>query len=204
MHKILLVDDHLLVRVAILSLLTKSMPRLSYCDAGSLDEAETILAQQHIDLIICDISLHKESGIDLLEKYARKIPFVMLSIFEEGTYARRCIEMGAKAYLNKGCDPSVLVRTIQKLLDDPGPCTAGIRSMIPLAPSPLALLSDREREVLEDTANALTVADISIKRGIALSTVKTYRKRVMEKTNCKNANEILFFALKHGIVEPPA
>jgi DNA-binding NarL/FixJ family response regulator len=203
MKRILLVDDHLLVRTGIITFLSKSMPHLTYSDAGSIEEAEVIIANHSIDLILCDISLNKQSGLDLLQKYARRIPFVMLSIFDEGTYAKRCAEMGAKAYLNKGCNPNILVNTIEKILTNPGPCTAGLRSSIPLTQPLLALLSDREREVLEDTANAMSVMEIAVKRGLSINTVKTYRRRIMDKTNCKNANEILFFALKCGIVQAP-
>lgn len=202
MSKILLVDDHVVIRAGILNLLKKAFPRLEFLEAGTIDEASAILGMQEIDLVLCDISLGKESGLDLLQRFSEEAHFVMLSIFEEQVYARRCLDLGAKAYLNKGCDPDDLVRTIQyTLAERPVPCSSKGKAKAPLK-SPLENLSQREREVLEDIANGLSLQEISQKRDIQYNTVKTYKLRVMEKTNCKHNTELLFFALKHGLVQP--
>lgn len=202
MSRILLVDDHVVIRAGILNLLKKTFSRIEFLEAGNLDEASLLLGTHEIDLVLCDISLGKESGLDLLQRFAEEAHFVMLSIFEEQVYARRCLDLGAKAYLNKGCDPDDLIRTIQDTLAERAePVLAKAKSK-GITKSPLEQLSQREREILEDIANGLSLQEISQKRDIQYSTVKTYKMRVMEKTNCKHNTELLFFALKNGLVQP--
>ena len=199
MHKILFVDDHVVIRVGILTLLKRAFPKYEFLEAGCLDEAEKALEPNDIDLVLCDVSLGKESGLDLLQRHWRKINFVILSIFEEAVYARRCLDLGAKAYLNKGCEPEELVHTVQRVIAEiPVPSTKKTQQK----ESAFESLSDREREVLEDIANGLSLHDIGTKRGIQYSTVKTYKQRIMDKTHCKHNPELLFFALKHGLVQP--
>lgn len=202
MSKILLVDDHVVIRAGIMNLLKKAFPRVEFLEAGTIDEATLIIGTQEIDLVLCDISLGKESGLDLLQRFSEEAHFVMLSIFEENVYARRCLDLGAKAYLNKGCDPDDLVRTIQDTLAEKAAPITGKNAKTAPNKSPLESLSQREREVLEDIANGLSLQEISQKRDIQYNTVKTYKLRVMEKTNCKHNTELLFFALKHGLVQP--
>lgn len=204
MRKILLVDDHKLIRSGILKLLEKAFPRFEFHEAGDAEEAIQVLGQFEIDLVLCDISLGKGSisGIDLLQRFSLEAHFVMLSIFEEEVYAQRCLDLGAKAYLNKDCDPSELIRTIQNTMDERVAPTGKQAAIKGAVKNPLELLSAREREVLEDIANGLSLQEISTKRDIQYNTVKTYKQRVMEKTNCKHNTELLFFALKNGLVEP--
>ncbi len=202
MSKILLVDDHVVIRAGIMNLLKKAFPKVEFLEAGTIDEATLIIGTQEIDLVLCDISLGKKSGLDLLQRFSEEAHFVMLSIFEEHVYARRCLDLGAKAYLNKGCDPDDLVRTIQDTLAEKASPITGKNAKPATNKSPLESLSQREREVLEDIANGLSLQEISQKRDIQYNTVKTYKLRVMEKTNCKHNTELLFFALKHGLVQP--
>jgi DNA-binding NarL/FixJ family response regulator len=123
----------------------------------------------------------------------------MLSIFEESVYGHRCEELGARSYLNKACDPEDLIKSIRKVLyADPSPMPRKVAERTSI----LDLLSQREREVLEDIANGLKLQEISTKRKIQYATVKTYKQRIMEKTKCKHNPELLFFALKHGIIPP--
>lgn len=202
MSRILLVDDHVVIRAGILNLLKKTFSRIEFLEAGNLDEASLLLGTHEIDLVLCDISLGKESGLDLLQRFAEEAHFVMLSIFEEQVYARRCLDLGAKAYLNKGCDPDDLIRTIQDTLAERAEPVLAKPKGKGITKSPLEQLSQREREILEDIANGLSLQEISQKRDIQYSTVKTYKMRVMEKTNCKHNTELLFFALKNGLVQP--
>jgi len=198
MQKILFVDDHVVIRAGILTLLKKAFPRYEFLEAGSLSEAEEALNEHEVDMVLCDISLGKETGLDLLTRYHSSINFVMLSIFEEAVYARRCLDLGAKAYLNKGCAPEELVITVQRVIAEiPVPSNKTQKKL-----TPFESLSEREREVLEDIANGLTLHEIAGKRGIQYSTVKTYKQRIMDKTHCKHGPELLFFALKHGLVQP--
>jgi DNA-binding NarL/FixJ family response regulator len=195
---ILLVDDHAMIRVGILSLLKKNFPQYDFLEAGTLSEASRFLEKGNLAMVLCDISLNKESGLDLLQEYGSKVPFLMFSFFEESVYGHRCIEMGAKAYLNKGGPPEELLRTIRKVLSSVPVIVRASQE----AKSPLDHLSQREREVLEDIANGMKLQEISVKRGIQYATVKTYKQRIMEKTKCRHNPELLFFALKHGIIPP--
>lgn len=200
-ESILFVDDHVLIRAGILSILKREFSRYQFWEAGNLSEAKHALEQSSFQLVICDISLGKESGIDLLSAYAQRTPFLMLTFFDESSYAKRCFELGAVGFLNKECSPEELLRTIRNILQQPLLSTPMRKG--PLRSCPLDSLSEREREVLEDFANQLGIQEISSKRGISPNTVKTYRKRILEKTHCKNNNELLFFALKQGLIQPP-
>jgi len=200
---ILFVDDHVVIRAGLLTLLRKAMPRMSFLEASNIAEAMQAIDEHDISLVLCDISLGKESGLDLLTRYGQRIRFVMLSIFDEDVYGLRCRDLGAKAYLNKACDPDELVQTILRVLGDEKQQARVNKSNRPLVSNLLLSLSEREREVLEDIANGLTLQEISAKRSLQYSTVKTYKQRVMEKTHCRHNPELLFFALKHGLVQPP-
>ncbi|HSQ42173.1 MAG TPA: response regulator transcription factor [Fibrobacteraceae bacterium] len=196
MPRILFVDDHAVVRAGIMNLLVRAFPREELLEAGSYREAQEILQQGGISLVLCDISLGRESGLDLLQRYAKDARFVMLSIYDPEVYAHRCLELGAKAYLSKVCDPEELLQTMRRVMDEiPVPAQTSIHPM-------LDSLSTREREVLEDIVNGLTLQQISTKRHIQYPTVKTYKQRIMEKTHCKHNMELLFWALKNGVIAP--
>jgi len=87
-------------------------------EAGSLQEADMILNQHDLDLVICDISMGKESGINLLERWGRDVAFIMLSIFETQFYVEKCMSLGARAYLAKGTDPKQLLDTVNRILHE--------------------------------------------------------------------------------------
>lgn len=201
MHRILLVDDHPYIRVGIRSLLTNAMLVKEVYEASNLHEAEKALSEHPVDLVICDISLGEESGIDLLKRWGSEVSFVMLSIFEAHIYIDKCMSLGAKAYLAKGTDPKELLQTVDKVLQEI-PLHKPISVKSDSGQDILNNLSAQERNVLMDLVQGLGMRDISSKRNLGYTTVATYRKRILDKTGLENTNDLIRMAIKMGLIHP--
>jgi len=209
-NKILIVDDHAVVREGIISILKRNLASAVACDeAGTAREAELKLSRAIYDLLVLDVSMPEVSGLDLLVEVQRKQPdlrVLVLSMHSEEQYAMRALSLGASGYLTKESAPTELVVAVNKIL-------AGRRYISSSLADHLAdhllsgkqgnlphdTLSKRERQVLSLIGAGKTPKQIGSQLSISDKTVSTYRTRVLRKLEMSSTAEMMNYAIKHQL-----
>ena len=209
MIRILIVDDHAILRRGLKEILEREFRDVSIGGAGTAEQALTQLDAENWDLVILDITMPGRSGVDVLRhlKALRpKLPVLVLSMHPEDQYGKRVLKAGASGYMNKESAPEELIKAVRKLL-------SGGRYVSPTLAETLAVdlgrdddtpaherLSDREFEVLRKMASGKTVGQIAQELHLSVPTVSTYRARILEKMGMSNTAELIRYALSHHLV----
>jgi DNA-binding NarL/FixJ family response regulator len=210
MIRVLIADDHAILRRGLIEILRREI-KDAIC--GEAEDAQQTLAQVQShdwDLVILDLSMPGRSGIDILADLKRlrpKLPVLVLSMHAEDQYGRRVLRAGACGYLNKDSAPEELIKAIQKVL-------AGGRYVSPALAEVLALdlgvqadqplherLSVRELEVLRMLGSGKSNSQIATVLHLSVSTVSTYRARILEKLNMTTTAELMNYALRNRLVD---
>lgn len=208
--KILLVDDHAVVRRGARELLAEEFPAAEFSEAANGEEAVAIADKTAFDLVVLDITMPRRGGLDALKELrarSPKLPVLVLSYHAEEQYAVRVLRAGAQGYLRKDSAPKELARAARKLLEGGKYISAAVAERLadeldPGAERPLhATLSDRELLVLTLLASGKSVKDIAVELSLSEKTVSTYRARVLQKMNMQSNAELIRYALRHGLVE---
>lgn len=208
--RILLVDDHELLRHGLKHFLADALGDVVFGEAGSAAEALELAREETWDLLLLDLHMPGPSGMDVLaELRARESPLRVLvfSVSPEEECAVRALKQGARGYINKHTAPGELLAAIRKVL-------AGGRYISPRVAEQLAsdlgspvetelhtLLSQRELQVLRLIASGESVKEIALRLHLSGKTVFTYRDRLRDKLGLKNDVEIARYALRHRLVE---
>jgi DNA-binding NarL/FixJ family response regulator len=208
--RILIADDHPILRRGLKDLLVPEIEGAICGEAGNAQEALAQVQSQDWDLVILDITMPGRSGFDVLRELKQtrlKVPVLILSAHPEDQFGRRALKGGASGYINKDSAPEELVKAVRKVL-------AGGRYVSPALAEELALdlggqgeqylherLSDRELEVLRMVASGKTTSQIAAELHLAVPTVGTYRARIFEKMEMTINAELIRYALRHGLVE---
>lgn len=207
--RILLVDDHQIVRRSLRQLLAEAYPQAEFEEAALMDEARLWL-QQSWDLVLLDVSLPGGSGLDLLAEMraaGRTAPVLMLSVFPEEEFAVRALKLGASGYLTKQSAADEMLLAAKKVLGGGKYVTAALAERLAAKLAGAAgtalheALSPREREVLCMVAQGMTAKAIAAALGLSEKTVGTYRTRVAEKLGISTNVELTRYALRHRLVE---
>jgi two-component system, NarL family, invasion response regulator UvrY len=208
--RILLVDDHAVVRRGVRDILTESLGKVSFGEAGKPSEAIDLLQGEDWDVVVLDISLPGRGGLDALRDIKRlkpQVPVLVLSMHAEDHYALRALRAGASGYVNKDSAAEELAGAVRKVLA--GGTHVSVRLAETLARSLRSdtsrpaheRLSDRELEVLRGLAAGKTVKEIGIELSLSEKTVSTYRTRLLEKMQMRTNAELIQYALREGLVE---
>ena len=208
--KILMVDDHTMVREGLKRILADAPDTRVTGEAGSGAEAIKLACSGDWDLVLLDISLPDTNGLEVLKAikdHSPELPVLILSMYPEDQYALRMLKAGAAGYLTKEGASSQLVAAIRKV-------AAGGKYVSPEVAEKLAWevegrkkqathedLSNREFEILRFIASGKTVSQIAEKIHLSVKTVSTYRARVLEKMNMKSNAELTHYAVKNGLVD---
>ena len=202
--KVLLVDDHMVVRKG-LNLLIAADPFLSVCgEAESAAECMVLLKKLVPDLILTDVSLGNTSGLELVKdirQINQNVAILVFSIHDEDLYAERALSAGANGYIMKDADSSALLQAVHKVLDgevylSPKMTNRMLRKLSgnkDTAQKQLAgidKLSDRELEVFELIGHGLSTHKIAEKLNLSEKTIETYRAHIKEKFNLDDASEL--------------
>jgi two-component system invasion response regulator UvrY len=209
MIRILIVDDHAIVRRGLRDLLSDEFPGAAFGEACDAAQALEELRGNKWDVALLDIALPGKSGLDLLKDLKTewpKLPVLVVSAHPEDQFAVRALKAGAGGYMTKESAPEELGKAIRKIL-------AGGRYVSPALAEKLALgvtkdlkrtphetLSDREYEVMSRIASGKTVTEIAEELSLSAKTISTYRARVLEKLGVKNSAKIVQYALRNGLV----
>jgi len=210
MIKILIVDDHAIVREGLNRIIQteKDMHVAGMAKDGS--EVIRLLLENEIDVIVLDISMPGKSGLDLIKDVKQLQPLVkilMLSMYPEERFALRSIKAGASGYLTKEMAPEEIVNAIRTIHSGRKYITSALADMIadelqnPTENIPHELLSDREFEVLCMLAVGKPVVEIAVALSLSESTVSTYRMRILQKMGLKTTSDLIHYGIDHGLVE---
>lgn len=202
-YRILIVDDHPIVRQGYLQLIS-TQPDLNVCGEADSEPAGLRLAREtKPDLAIVDISLEGGNGIDLIKQLKAqqpKLKMLAASAHEEALFAERSLRAGAKGFINKKAAVEHLITAIRRVLDGEiylsekaNTRLLGRLSQTGKAPdqNPIQQLSDRELEAYELIGQGLTTSKIAERMHVAGKTVDRYREKIKEKLTLENANELL-------------
>lgn len=211
--KVLLVDDHPLLREG-LSRIINQQENLIVCgEAGNASGGLAAVNRLHPDIVIVDISLEEGNGLDLIKDiraHNPKLPILALSMHHEDLYAERAIRAGAKGYVMKHEPASAVMGALQKVLngqlavsDNIISRLVGCRAQGEQAASglPTDLLSDRELEIYRNLGEGHGTREVAAKLGIAASTVESYRASIKQKLNLKNATDLISSAARFVAAE---
>ncbi len=205
--KVLIADDHPIVRKGIVQLLKDAFPKIKTEEVSSGIEAVKRINREIWDLIILDISMPGRNGIDVL-KHARnsgvKTPILILSMQAEEHYALRTLKAGASGYVSKESAGEELVKAVEKVMLGKKYISPKVTEILAenLGEEPEVIhekLSDREMEVMMLIASGKKVSDIAAELNLSVSTVSTYRLRILEKLHLQNNAEVVRYVFENGM-----
>ncbi len=210
--RIMLVDDHEVVRLGIRTLLAREQDIEIVAEATTCSEAVARAKKRKPDVVVMDIGLKESSGIDATRQilsFAPHIKVVALSIHDEPVYIRGILQAGACGYVVKDGLASELVRAIRSVLEGQAYVSPEFLGVVVnpdsgaenLEPAPnLSRLSPREKEVFKHTVNDRTLKEIGTTLGISEKTVETHRMRIREKLGITGNGAMIRLAIREGIV----
>ncbi len=207
MMRILVADDHFMVRRGLRQLLEERVPGSSVDEAADGNEALSRVAERHYDLVILDYSMPGREGLDLLRDLKDADPdthILVLTILPEEQYALRAFKLGASGCANKDIDPEELLAAIKTVASGQRYLSrkAGALLLGDLAggdEEPHRRLSDREFQILRMIASGQSVGDIAARLCLSVKTVSTYRARLLEKMKMESNAQLMHYAFRHGI-----
>ena len=210
MIKIIIADDHAIVRRGLKQILSDTYDIKVVDEATSGEELLSKIRDKDYDIVVLDISLPGQSGLDTLKQLKVEYPdlsVLILSMYAEEQYAVRALKAGASGYLTKESAPDELIKAIRKIYGHGKYISAALAESLIFelhqdikAPRHKAL-SDREYEVLCLIGAGKTVTEIADKLCLSVKTVSTYRTRIIEKMNMKNNAELIRYTIKTKLVD---
>lgn len=208
--RILLVDDHEIVRRGLKQLLAEEFPKAVFGEATRVPEARERLVQKDWNLVLLDINLPGGSGLDLLAEVKRLRPqaaVLVLSSYPEEEFAVRAFKLGAAGYVTKASVADEMLTAVKKVLAGGKYVSASLAERMatalgnPQASAPHETLSPRELEVLRLVATGKTIKEIAAGFSLSEKTIATYRTRLAEKLRLSTNVELARYALQHRLVE---
>ena len=210
MLKVLVVDDFPLFRRGVRDLLAEGFEDSKIGEAGNAQEMLELLRRKPWDVAVLDISMPGMSGLDAIKQVKQEfpdLPVLILSMYPEEQYAVRMIKAGADGYLTKSSAPEELVNAIKKVHGGGKYVSPSLGEALAFTVKPGAeknpheLLSDREYQVLCLIGSGKTVSEIADKTNLSVTTISTYRARILEKMRMKTNAELTRYAIQQGLVE---
>ncbi len=210
--KVLLADDHSIVRAGLCRIVEESGDMSVVAEASDGREAIAKVKARCPDVAVIDISMPVLDGLEVLDRLKAEfpeLPVLVLTMHEEHQYAVRAIESGAMGYLTKQSAPEQLVKAIRRVHQGSRFLTEEVAEALALriargnkGETPLDSLSTRELQVLRRLAIGHTNREIASVYSISVKTVDTYRFRLLKKLNLRNNAELSRFAIQNKLIEP--
>jgi two-component system invasion response regulator UvrY len=207
--RILIADDHAIVRKGLKQLLLEEFSSVFIEEAGDTETVVKKVIAKEWDVVICDLNMPGRSGLDALKQIKQtspKLPVLIMSMYPEDQYALRVLKAGASGYLNKDAIHDELIPAIQTVI-------LGKKFITPTIAEKMAdafdsngdhssheSLSDREFEVFKLLAAGKSVSEIAIRFLLSSSTVSTYRTRILEKMNMRSNADLTRYALEKKLI----
>jgi DNA-binding NarL/FixJ family response regulator len=210
MRRILIVDDHTVVRRGIRAIIEEALVNVEIREAGAALEGLDILHEYPADIVVLDIGLPDRSGLEALTRIRREwphLPVLILSMYNEEQYGLRMMRAGAAGYLNKASAPENLVVAIRKILEGGRYVSPELAERLleqatrTTGELPHQTLSDREFQVLRMIGSGKTVSEIAEALCLSVKTISTYRVRILEKMQLKNNAELTHYAIVQKLID---
>ena len=210
MLRILIADDHEIVRKGLGKVLTEALQPIKIDEARNGQEAVGKVLKSEYDLVVLDLKMPGKSGLDVLKEIKQhrpKLPILILSMHPEEQFAIRAIRAGASGYLTKECAGDELVLAIRKALKGERYISGSLAQILAGeldsdSEKPLhEILSDREYQVMLMVASGKPVGAIAKELCLSVKTISSYRTNILLKTRMKNNAEITHYAIKNNLVE---
>jgi two-component system invasion response regulator UvrY len=207
MIRVLIADDHHLVRKGIIQILADERDIEVVGEAGNNRQVLTAIRENHFDVLLLDISMPDGGGLDLLEELHKLKPnlkILMLTMYSEKQYASRALRSHAYGYITKESAPEELIAAIRKVARGEKYISEAMTQVLVQDYEKRAThedLSTREFQILRKLAAGKTPTEIAKELSISIKTVSTYRARIMAKLQLKNTAEIIRYAIQHDLLE---
>ena len=209
MIRVLIADDHAVVRRGLAQILSESSDIVVEGEASSFAEARALAGEKRWDVLVLDIHMPGGTGLELLAELRRDNPraqVLILTVSSEEEYAVRAIRAGAAGFLNKESAPEQLLEAVRRVAGGGRYLSAEVADALAsqiageAGGAPHERLSDREFEIFKLLAAGSTVSQIGQALAISVKTVSTHRTRILKKLGMSNNAELMRYALKLGLV----
>ena len=209
MERILITDDHAVVRQGLKQILKDEFPSAEFGEAVSGNDALEKLRKEKWNINIMDISMAGQNGLEILKQMKAEnipTPVLMLSMHPEDQYAVRVLKAGAHGYLTKDAASDELILAIRRIITGRKYISLSLAEKLAndlekdLNKPVHELMSDREYQVLCMIASGKTVSQIAEELSLSVTTVSTYRARILDKMNFKTNAQLTHFAIEQGLV----
>jgi two-component system, NarL family, invasion response regulator UvrY len=210
MIKVLVVDDHTLVRAGIRRLLDAEDTIEVVGDTGSGHDGIKLCRDLNPDVVVLDYGLPDLDGLEVTRQimdFGIDVKILILTMYDNEEYAIRLLRAGASGFVIKGASPEDLVTGVRKVANGTLYVTQDIQEKMvarigqPQVETPESMLSDREIQVLLRLAMGATTREVSKALHLSNSTVETYRSRLLEKLNLRNNSDLTRFAIRRGLID---
>jgi DNA-binding NarL/FixJ family response regulator len=211
MIRILIADDHTIVRQGVSRVISLSADLQLADEAKDADELLAKLETLQVDLVLTDMSMPGPGGVELIRQIKQRypaLPILVMSMHSERQIAAEAIKAGASGYLTKDCEPEILLQAIRRCAGGGHYISAELASLLLFGSAhhnstalPHQELSERELQIFLLLAAGKTVSDIAKELFISSKTVSTHKHRLMQKMSVESLSELIRYALKHGLLQ---
>jgi two-component system invasion response regulator UvrY len=210
MIRLAIVDDHAIVRTGLRQYFSELGDIEVVAEATNGRDAQALVRNGGIDVLLMDISMPDQNGVDVLRNiraHTPDMPVLILSSFPEEHYAVSVLRQGASGYLNKMCEPEEIATAIRTVAAGKRYVSTAVAGMLAgqlnrdTDKPPHELLSERELQVFLRLAKGETVGAIADSLALSIKTVSTYRARILEKLALSSNSDITYYALKNGLIQ---
>lgn len=209
MIRVIIVDDHAIVRHGLKQILALAPDMTVVGEAGAGEELQDVLARTACDLVLLDMNMPGLAGVDLIKWIHTEhpdLPILILSMHVEGQIASRALKAGASGYLTKDSEPEILIGAIRKVSGGGKFIDAALVETLVFdhAPESSALhdgLSERELQVFHMLASGRTISEIASDLHLSIKTVSTHKFRLMRKMNLQTSTDLVRYAIRHRLID---
>ena len=210
MIRVVIVDDHAIVRAGLRQFFSDQVDLRVTGEASTGREALDLVRKGDVDVVVMDLSMPDQSGVDTLAAIKARqpdLPVLILSGYPEAHYATTLLKQGASGYLNKECDPEEIVKAIRTVYRGRKYITPAVAELLAeglggdVNKLPHEQLSEREFQVFLRLAKGETIGHMADSMALSVKTVSTYRTRVMEKMKLSSNSDLTYYALKNGLIQ---
>ncbi len=208
MIRIMIADDHTIVRRGLKQILSDQTDMAVFTEAKAAVEVLPLIRKAAVDVLVLDISMPGRGGLDILKDVKQErphLPVLVLSMHPEDQYAVRALRLGAAGYLTKEAAPEELVTAIRKIAAGGRYITASLAEKLALAVSGPGVhplhedLSEREYQVMQLIAAGKSVSEIAEELSLSVKTISTYRSRLLEKMGLKTNADVIRYAIQNQL-----
>ena len=207
MTRILLIDDHPIVRLGVRRILSEHFNPVLIGEAGDAESGAAQALNEDWDVVVLDITMPGAVGLDVLKHLRHErpsLPILVLSIHPANQFARRALHAGASGYLTKDSATNELVGAIEDVKRGRRYVSDAVKATMTGTRSKIAThetLSDREYQALRMLGSGRTVSEISEELGLSVKTVSTYRARVLQKLGMRTNAELMRYVMENGLLD---